>query len=74
MTFIASMISSVSPAFTVSPLRTKAGAPGSGDTVCIIEAMKVMNPIKAEKGGTIVDVLVDDAQPVEFGQVIAIIE
>ena len=45
-----------------------------GDTLCIIEAMKVMNPIKAEKGGTIVDVLVDDAQPVEFGQVIAIIE
>ena len=45
-----------------------------GDTLCIIEAMKVMNPIKCEKGGTIVDVLVDDAQPVEFGQVIAIIE
>lgn len=45
-----------------------------GDTLCIIEAMKVMNPIKAEKGGTVVDVLVDDAQPLEFGQVIAIIE
>jgi acetyl-CoA carboxylase biotin carboxyl carrier protein len=46
----------------------------AGDTLCIIEAMKVMNPIKAEKGGTVADVLVDDAQPVEFGQVIAIIE
>ena len=46
----------------------------AGDTLCIIEAMKVMNPIKAEKTGTVVDVLVDDAQPVEFGQVIAIIE
>ncbi len=45
-----------------------------GDTLCIIEAMKVMNPIKAEKGGTVADILVDDSQPVEFGQVIAIIE
>ena len=46
----------------------------AGDTLCIIEAMKVMNPIKAEKTGTVVEVFVDDAQPVEFGQVIAIIE
>lgn len=45
-----------------------------GDTLCIIEAMKVMNPIKAEKGGTVKDVLVDDAQPVEFGQPLVIIE
>ncbi len=46
----------------------------AGDTICIIEAMKVMNPIKAEKGGTVTDVLIDDAQPVEFGQVLVIIE
>lgn len=45
-----------------------------GDTLVIIEAMKVMNPIKAEKGGTIADVLVDDSQPVEFGQVLVVIE
>lgn len=45
-----------------------------GDTLCIIEAMKVMNPIKADKGGTVTDVLVDDAQPVEFGQPLVIIE
>lgn len=45
-----------------------------GDTLCIIEAMKVMNPIKAAKGGTVKDVLVDDAQPVEFGQPLVIIE
>jgi acetyl-CoA carboxylase biotin carboxyl carrier protein len=53
---------------------TKGQKVKSGDTLCIIEAMKVMNPIKAEKGGTVADILVDDAQPVEFGQVIAIIE
>lgn len=45
-----------------------------GDTLLIIEAMKVMNPIKAEKAGTIVDVLVEDGQPVEFGQALFIIE
>lgn len=46
----------------------------AGDTLVIIEAMKVMNPIKAEKGGTVTRVLVDDGQPVEFGEVLMIIE
>jgi acetyl-CoA carboxylase biotin carboxyl carrier protein len=45
-----------------------------GDTLLIIEAMKVMNPIKAEKGGTIADILIEDGQPVEFGQALVIIE
>jgi acetyl-CoA carboxylase biotin carboxyl carrier protein len=36
--------------------------------VCIVEAMKVMNEIKAEKSGVIKEVLVENAQPVEFGQ------
>ncbi len=46
----------------------------AGQTVLIIEAMKVMNPIKAPRGGTVVEVLVSDAQPVEFGEVLLIIE
>lgn len=46
----------------------------AGQTVLIIEAMKVMNPIKAPKGGTVTDFLVSDAQPVEFGQPLLIIE
>lgn len=46
----------------------------AGQTVLIIEAMKVMNPIKAPKAGTIAQVLVEDAQPVEFGEVLLIIE
>lgn len=46
----------------------------AGDTLLIIEAMKVMNPIKAEKGGTVTQVLVGDAQPVEFGDVLMVIE
>jgi acetyl-CoA carboxylase biotin carboxyl carrier protein len=41
-----------------------------GQTVCIIEAMKIMNEIEAEFGGVIREVLADDAQPVEFGQVL----
>jgi acetyl-CoA carboxylase biotin carboxyl carrier protein len=41
-----------------------------GRTVCIIEAMKIMNEIEAEFGGVIREVCVEDAQPVEFGQVL----
>lgn len=40
----------------------------AGDTLLIIEAMKVMNPIKAQQGGTVTAILVKDAQPVEFGE------
>ena len=46
----------------------------AGDTLVIIEAMKVMNPIKAEKGGTVTQVLVENGQPVEFGDVLMVIE
>ena len=42
----------------------------SGQPVCIIEAMKIMNEIEAEFGGVIREVCVEDAQPVEFGQVL----
>jgi len=45
-----------------------------GQTVCIIEAMKLMNEIEAEYNGTIVRRLVDDAEPVEFGQALFLIE
>jgi acetyl-CoA carboxylase biotin carboxyl carrier protein len=45
-----------------------------GDTLLIIEAMKVMNPIKSPKGGTITQILVADAAPVEFGETLVVIE
>ena len=41
-----------------------------GQTVCIIEAMKIMNEIEAELSGVIREVCVEDAQPVEYGQVL----
>ena len=44
------------------------------DTVCIIEAMKVMNEIKAEVKGKIVEVLVENGEPVEFGQPLFAVE
>ena len=47
---------------------------GADTVVCIIEAMKVMNEIKAEIAGTIVEILVEDAEPVEFGQVLFLVE
>jgi acetyl-CoA carboxylase biotin carboxyl carrier protein len=41
-----------------------------GQTVCIIEAMKIMNEIEAEIAGAVREILVEDSQPVEFGQVL----
>lgn len=45
-----------------------------GDTLCIIEAMKMLNQIEADKSGKIVAIQVENAQPVEFGQPLFIIE
>lgn len=45
-----------------------------GETICIIEAMKIMNEIEADKAGTITQVLCENGQAVEFGQPLFIIE
>jgi len=45
-----------------------------GQVICIIEAMKLMNEIKSEIKGKILEVLVDNAEPVEFGQPLLLIE
>ena len=44
-----------------------------GDAICIIEAMKIMNEIEADKSGTIVKILVENGQPVEYGQSLFVI-
>lgn len=46
----------------------------AGDTLCIIEAMKILNQIEADKSGTITKILVENAEPVEYGQPLFIIE
>ena len=63
----------------------RSGAPGSkpfvevgdsvevGDTLCIIEAMKLMNEIEADQAGTIKAILVENGQPVEYGQPLVVI-
>jgi acetyl-CoA carboxylase biotin carboxyl carrier protein len=45
-----------------------------GQTLLIVEAMKTMNPIPSPKAGVILEILVDDAEPVEFGAPLAVIE
>ena len=45
-----------------------------GDTLCIIEAMKIMNQIEADKSGTVIAILCENAEPVEYGQALFVIE
>ena len=45
-----------------------------GQVICIVEAMKLMNEIKSEIKGKIIDILIDNAEPVEFGQPLFLIE
>ena len=46
----------------------------TGDTLLIVEAMKVMNPIIAPNGGTVKAILVESGQPVEFDQPLVVVE
>jgi acetyl-CoA carboxylase biotin carboxyl carrier protein len=64
----------LSPTPGAKPFVTVGSKVKTGDTLLIIEAMKVMNPIKAPKGGTIGGILINDAEPVEFGQPLVVIE
>jgi acetyl-CoA carboxylase biotin carboxyl carrier protein len=45
-----------------------------GDTLCIIEAMKILNQIEADKAGVVAKILVENAQPVEYNQPLFVIE
>lgn len=45
-----------------------------GDTVCIVEAMKVMNEVRADRAGIVKAILVEDASPVEYGQPLIVLE
>jgi acetyl-CoA carboxylase biotin carboxyl carrier protein len=57
-----------------APFVSVGTAVDEGDTLLIIEAMKVMNPIAAPRAGTVTQILVQDAQPVEYEQPLAIVE
>lgn len=62
------------PAPDAEPFVKVGGHVSVGDTLCIIEAMKIMNPIESEVSGTVKKILVQNAEPVEFGQPLFVIE
>jgi acetyl-CoA carboxylase biotin carboxyl carrier protein len=63
-----------SPSPTAEPYVKEGSQVKRGDTLCIIEAMKLMNEIESDHSGKIVSVLVENGQPVEFGEPLFIIE
>lgn len=64
----------LSPSPGAAPFATVGQSVKQGDTVCIIEAMKIMNQIEADRDGVIKSILAEDGQPVEFGQPLFVIE
>ena len=63
-----------SPSPGANPFVTVGQSVNEGDTLCIIEAMKLLNEIEADKSGVIKTILVENGQPVEFGQPLFVIE
>lgn len=64
----------LAPSPGAEPFVKKGDRVNAGQTLMIIEAMKTMNPIAAPRAGVVTDVLVTDAQPVEFGEPLVIVE
>ncbi len=62
------------PSPTAEPYAREGKVVKRGDVLCIIEAMKLMNEIEAEFAGKIVSILVENGQPVEFGEPLFVIE
>jgi len=63
-----------SPSPDASPFVSLGQQVSIGDTLCIIEAMKMLNQIESEKTGTIIAILAENGQPIEFGQPLFIIK
>lgn len=63
-----------SPSPNAKPFVELGDSVAPGQVVCIIEAMKLMNEIESEVSGRVVEICVEDGQPVEFGQVIMYVE
>jgi acetyl-CoA carboxylase biotin carboxyl carrier protein len=63
-----------SPSPDTSPYVDVGSKVSEGETLCIIEAMKLMNELECEVSGTITQICIEDAQPVEFGQVLFLVD
>lgn len=63
-----------SPSPGSKPFVQEGGQVKAGDTLCIIEAMKILNQIESEKDGTVTGILVENGQPVEYNQPLFVIE
>jgi len=63
-----------SPSPDAEPFVKVGSTVNQGDVVCIVEAMKMMNEIESEVSGKVVEICVEDGQPVEFGQVLLYVE
>ncbi|MDR9414403.1 MAG: acetyl-CoA carboxylase biotin carboxyl carrier protein [Spiribacter sp.] len=63
-----------SPAPDAAPFVEEGQTVSAGDTLCIIEAMKMLNQIEADRSGVVSSVLLENGQPVEFDQPLFIIE
>ena len=61
------------PSPDAKPFVEVGGTVKAGDTICVLEAMKLMNEIEADASGTIKAILVENGQPVEYGQALFII-
>ena len=59
---------------TTKPFVEVGQSVNKGDTLCIIEAMKIMNQIEADVSGTVRAILIEDGQPVEFGEPLIVID
>ena len=64
----------LSPSPGAAPFITPGAQVAQGQTVLIVEAMKTMNEIKAPRAGTVTDILARDAEPVEYDEVLLVIE
>jgi acetyl-CoA carboxylase biotin carboxyl carrier protein len=70
--FVGTFYRSASP--TAEPYVKEGTSVKRGDTLCIIEAMKLMNEIESDHAGRIVSILVENGQPVEFGEPLFVVE
>ena len=64
----------MSPSPEADPFVTVGSNVSEGDTLMIVEAMKVMNPIRATKSGVVKEIFVKNSDPIEFDQALVIIE